>query len=207
MDSNGILSLLGIALRGGNLAVGEDAAAEAAQEKKVRLLLLSSDAAPGTRRRAELASAEGECLLERLPFTKTELGRALGRAAAAVAAVTDLGLAEAVARRLAELDEARYGETARRLALKAKRAAERKKSRRVREKKPADTSGRAGMPPGTDRPRYPKKDKAALSAARKKTGTQRARPSGERRTEAKPYAHSRPVKKGKGSFRRKEERS
>ena len=53
----------------------------------------------------------------RVPFTKEELGRALGRTSVAVAAITDIGLAAAVARRLAELDPARYGESAARLGI------------------------------------------------------------------------------------------
>lgn len=46
MDSrNNILSLLGLALRGGNLAVGEEPVEAAARARDARLLLLASDAA------------------------------------------------------------------------------------------------------------------------------------------------------------------
>ncbi len=123
--NNNILSLLGLALRGGRLAVGEEPAALAARGGQARLLLLASDAADNTLRRAEHLAGEGHCLWLVLPFSKAELGGALGRGSAAIAALTDVGLAAAVAERLAALDSERYGEIARRLVLKRRRAKER----------------------------------------------------------------------------------
>ena len=134
MDSHKILSLLGLALRGNHLAVGEEPVEAAARAKDARLLLLASDAADNTRRRTVHFSEAGQCLWLRLPFTKAELGRAVGRTSAALVAVTDIGLANAVANRLAQLDEDQYGEAAERLALKAKRAAERQSELRAHEK-------------------------------------------------------------------------
>ena len=51
MDSHKILSLLGLALRGNHLAVGEEPVEAAARAKDARLLLLASDVADNTRRR------------------------------------------------------------------------------------------------------------------------------------------------------------
>ena len=121
MNSN-ILSLLGLALRGGRLAVGEEPAALAAKSGQARLLLAASDAAGNTLRRAEHLAQEGHCLWLVLPFSKAELGGALGRGSAAVAALTDTGLAAAVTERLARLEALadeldRTGEEARRLEL------------------------------------------------------------------------------------------
>ena len=45
MSGNNVLSLLGLALRGGRLVVGEEPAALAAKAGQARLLLTSSDAA------------------------------------------------------------------------------------------------------------------------------------------------------------------
>ena len=125
MSGNNILSLLGLALRGGRLAVGEEPAALAAKAGQARLLLTASDAAGNTLRRAEHLAQEGHCLYLVLPFSKAELGGALGRGSAAIAALTDLGLAAAVAERLALLDPERYGEAAARMDLKRRRAKER----------------------------------------------------------------------------------
>ena len=126
MSGNNVLSLLGLALRGGRLAVGEEPSALAAKAGQARLLLAASDAAGNTLRRAEHLAEEGHCLWLTLPFTKAELGGALGRGSAALAALTDTGLAAAVTERLAQLDPERYGEAAARMDLKRRRATERK---------------------------------------------------------------------------------
>ena len=153
MDSHKILSLLGLALRGNHLAVGEEPVEAAARAKDARLLLLASDAADNTRRRTVHFSEAGQCLWLRLPFTKAELGRAVGRTSAALVAVTDIGLANAVANRLAQLDEDQYGEAAERLALKAKRAAERQSELRAHETN-------IGRSPGGHRRTPPPKSKS-----------------------------------------------
>lgn len=145
MNGRNVLSLLGLALRGGRLAVGEEPAALAAKAGQARLLLTASDAAGNTLRRAEHLAEEGHCLHLTLPFSKAELGGALGRGSAAIAAVTDLGLAAAAAERLALLDPERYGEAAARMDLKRRRAAERKAAPR------RDPPKREPPPKGQDR--------------------------------------------------------
>lgn len=146
--NNRILSLLGLALRGGRLAVGEEPAALAARAGQARLLLAASDAAANTLRRAEHLAEEGRCLFLTLPFTKEELGGALGRGSAAVAALTDLGLAAGVAERLAQLDPERYGGAAARMDLKRRRAAERKAApRREPPKREPPPRGQDRHPP------------------------------------------------------------
>ena len=146
--SNHILSLLGLALRGGRLAVGEEPAALAAKAGQARLLLLASDAAGNTLRRAEHLAQEGHCLWLILPFSKAELGGALGRGSAAVAALTDTGLAAAVTAKLAALDSERYGELAARMDLKRRRAKERQSApRRDPPKRDAPPQGERRRPP------------------------------------------------------------
>ena len=120
------LSMIGLALRAGRLEAGEEPAGEACREKRCRLLLVACDAAENTRRRAEHFAREGQCLSVPLPFTREELGNALGRSSCAVAAVTELGLAQAIAGKLAARDPAQYEQTAQRLRLKAERAAQRR---------------------------------------------------------------------------------
>ena len=115
------LRMAGLALRAGRLEVGEEPVAAACQGKRSRLVLAASDAAQGSRLRAERFAAEGQCLFLILPCTKEELGGALGRSACAMAAVTDLGLAQAIAKRLAAEDPAAYGPAAERFAAKAAR--------------------------------------------------------------------------------------
>lgn len=222
MDSYNILPLLGLALRGGRLVAGEEPVEGAARAKDARVLLLAADAADNTRRRCEHFAQAGSCLWLRLPFTKAEFGKAVGRTSVAIAAVTDIGLANAVVRRLAELDPVQYGEAAARLEVKAKRAAERKAEQLAHEKnlrrgkrKPKAVpeaaflrAGRApGHPPAGDAP--PRRSCVSGRTASGDTGPRpKSRPPKDRRPKPKgkanPYAHSRPVKKGKGSFRKRE---
>ncbi|WP_300605590.1 50S ribosomal protein L7 [uncultured Oscillibacter sp.] len=143
MSGNNVLSLLGLALRGGRLVVGEEPTALAAKAGQARLLLTSSDAAGNTLRRAEHLAEEGHCLHLTLPFSKAELGGALGRGSAAVAALTDTGLAAAVAERLAQADPERYGEAAARMELKRRRAKERKEAPRRDRRPPKRAEGRS----------------------------------------------------------------
>lgn len=113
MDS--IPSLLGLALRAGRLAVGEEPVGAACRGHKAYLLLLASDAADNTIRRASHFSQSAKntiCL--QLPLTKAELGSGLGRTACAMAALTDVGFAAAVAQRLAQSDPTAYGPAGRR---------------------------------------------------------------------------------------------
>ncbi|MBQ9492903.1 MAG: ribosomal L7Ae/L30e/S12e/Gadd45 family protein [Oscillibacter sp.] len=153
--------LLGLALRGGHLAVGSDAVASAVHAGNVRLLLLSADASPRTRRDAQEWARHGHCLSVVLPCDKAELGHALGRGTVAVAALTDTGLADALGKRLALLDPERYAEVAERLRRKVERAEERRaarararpEKRNVRPRRPV-----RGRPPNRARPRPKKTD-------------------------------------------------
>ncbi len=97
------LSFLGLAKRAGRLVSGEDAVQEAAEAGKIRLLILASDAGDKTARHTEHQSG-GKLPIAYLASDKAALGAALGWQSCAVAAVTDLGMALAFAKKLAETD-------------------------------------------------------------------------------------------------------
>ena len=125
MDS--IPSLLGLALRAGRLAVGEEPVGAACRGHKAYLLLLASDAADNTIRRALQFNKAGKTICLTLPLTKQELGSGLGRASCAMAALTDVGfVAAAVAQRLAQSDPAAYGPAWQALSQKASQAKKRR---------------------------------------------------------------------------------
>lgn len=105
MTDSGALSLLGLARRGGNLAMGEEPVAEACRLGKARLVLLAADAGDTTARRGARAAEVAGVPLATLPYDKAELGFRLGRSTCALLAVTDRGLAAAAAARLAAEDE------------------------------------------------------------------------------------------------------
>ena len=269
MSNRNILSLLGLALRGGNLVVGEEPVEAVARARDARVLLVAGDAAENTVRRVRHFAEAGACLWVKLPFTKDELGGAVGRSSVAIVAVTDIGLANAVVHKLAEKDPKRYGEAAKRLEIKAQRAAERRAEQQAHEKnirtgkvskkkkaaaaeeekkaaalrkeeeqqpraedsrpqraynrKPGDQEDRKpyGFRPSAqnDRRSYGDRDDRKpfgerKSGDRKPYGDREDRkPYGSRpskdnrpkpRAKSDRYAHSRPVKKGKGSFKKKQ---
>lgn len=213
-----LLNLIGLAKKAGKVEAGEEPVGAAARAKHARLLLLANDAADNTRRRAMHFGEAGECICLVIPATKDALGRAVGRTSCAMLAITDIGFAEAVAKKLAEQDEAHYGEAAKRLALKAQRAAERRaelkqheKNVRAGKKKPPKTA------PNGDEKREADK-KPFRAAAEKRTPRpvkhgktraerERAHRAAEKEKRANRFAHSHPVKKGKGSFKKETPRT
>ena len=216
---NKLLNLIGLAKKAGKLELGEEPAGAAARAKHARLLLLASDAADNTRRRALHFGEAGECICLEIPAAKAELGRALGRTSCAVLAVTDTGLACAIAGKLAEEDEAHYGEAARRLAIKAQRAQERQqeqkrheKNVRAGKKKPRGQQAEppspapekradGGAEPGRSAPRR------AVRHGRTRAEREKAHRAAEKGKSARRFAHSRPVKKGKGSIKKETRRT
>lgn len=132
MDS--ILHLVGIAKKAGRLEVGEEPVGAAARARQAKLILVASDAAENTVRRASHFAQQGNVPWLRAGFTKVELGGAVGRASCALAAVTEIGLACALCAKLAQQEPERYGETARALEEKAQKALQRQKEQRRHEK-------------------------------------------------------------------------
>ena len=213
--SKELLSTLGLCKRAGLLEVGEEPVEAAARARDVRLLLLASDAAENTARRADHFSEMGQCMKIRLPFTKEELGQAVGRAECAILGVTDVGFAAAIARRLADEDAETYGDAAGRLEVKAQRASLRKTEealheknlRRGKKRKPGEAKA-AEKPPEPTPPAKPLRqargggkppsgksferkpfERSAPSGDRKPYG-KRGAPSGDRKPYGKPGAPS-----------------
>ena len=158
-----LLNLIGLAKKAGKLEVGEEPVGAAARSKHARLILIASDAADNTRRRALHFGEAGECICLEIPPTKEDLGRALGRTSCALLALTDIGFAEAVAKKLAESDEAHYGEAAKRLTIKAAR---RKGQERGKEREQApERRGQARTHARRERKGAPRRGKAARGKA------------------------------------------
>lgn len=96
------LNYLGLARRGSNIAIGEEPVGIACRGSHGRLLVLAQDAADHTFRRARSFTQNGKPPMLRAPFTKEELGGALGCSACAMAAFTDVALALAFVQALDE---------------------------------------------------------------------------------------------------------
>lgn len=142
-----ILSMIGICRKAGKIEAGEEPVDAAVRARDARLLLLAADAADNTARRCAHFAEVGQCLWLRIPESKYELGRALGRGSCAVLAITDTGLALAVAQRLAEHNPAKYDEAVAKLQVKAQRARERQEEQLRHEKNLRQGKRREKSPP------------------------------------------------------------
>ena len=139
-----ILHMVGLAMKAGRLEAGEEPVGAACRARDCRLILVARDAADNSFRRVRHFADAGQCLWVSVPYTKAELGQAVGRTACAMAAVTDIGFAEAIGGKLAARDVEKYGLTAEKLRLKSERAAQRRKEQRAHER----NVRRGGKKPG-----------------------------------------------------------
>ena len=112
------LKLLGLMRPAGAIEIGTDRTAEAAAAGKVRVLLLASDASETAARKAAFALEGKRALDLKLPFTREELSDALGVGDCTMAAITDIGFAEAFVKLLAAEDPERFADAAAALTAK-----------------------------------------------------------------------------------------
>ena len=91
---------LSLARKAGRMELGEEPAGAAARAQKARLLIVAQDAGDHTWRRAQSFAAGQDLPCIRLPYSKDELGQAIGRQELALAAITDPALALAFVKAL-----------------------------------------------------------------------------------------------------------
>ncbi len=87
------LNYLSLSRKGGLSELGEEPVGAIARAGKAYLVLVAADASDHTWRRAKsyVAGTKQQCV--RVPFTKDQLGMAIGRSELAIAAITDLPMA------------------------------------------------------------------------------------------------------------------
>lgn len=217
-----LLSTLGLALRAGAVAVGEEPVGAAARGKKARVIFTARDAAASSVRRAYSFAHAGSCLCLPFPADKDAFGRALGRTSVAMCAVTDIGFAQSLVKKLAAAEPEIYGAAAEALDLKAKQARERKEEQLQHEKnlrqgrhrvhggKPPEPPHASPEPPAPEhRPpapehRRPPRREYPEGRPDRVYKERSGRPPRDKRSAKKEapgarYENARPVKKGKGS--------
>ncbi len=94
------LNYLSLARKAGKAELGEEPAGAAARALHAHLIVVAGDASDHTWRRAKsyAAGTDQQCI--RLPYTKDEIGMAIGRTSLAIAAITDPALALALVQAL-----------------------------------------------------------------------------------------------------------
>ncbi len=102
MERNRSLGLLSISRKGGNIVYGEETVGAQARAGRARLVILASDAGAHTIRRAKSFVAGTAQPVLTVDFTRDELGDALGTTSCAIAAITDVRLAQAFVKTLGQ---------------------------------------------------------------------------------------------------------
>ncbi len=118
------LNYLSLARKAGLAELGEEPVGAAARALQAHVILVASDASDHTWRRAKsyAAGTKQQCI--RLPYSKDEMGEAIGRSSLAMAAVTDASLALSLVQSLPKNEQVNAAEAA--LAEKARRLKQRK---------------------------------------------------------------------------------
>ena len=96
------LNYLSLARKAGRIELGEEPVGAAARAKKARLILVASDAGDHSWRRAKSFVAGTEQICLKVPYTKDQLGEAIGRTSLAMAAFTDPAMALAFVKALGD---------------------------------------------------------------------------------------------------------
>ena len=101
------LNYLSLGRKGGRVELGEEPCGAAARAGHARLIVVAEDASAHTWRRAKsyVAGTSQQCL--KVPFSKDELGQAVGRTSLAMAAFVDPAMALAFVKALDGQDQYR----------------------------------------------------------------------------------------------------
>ena len=166
-----LLSTLGLALKAGAVAVGEEPVGAAARGKKARVIFTARDAAASSVRRAYSFGQAGSCLCLPFPADKDALGRALGRTSVAMCAVTDIGFAQSLVKKLAAAEP---------------------------EPQPPEAAAPRRRPPQRRAQTAQKGDRVYKERSARNAGRPRAAKA-DREAPGRRWENARPVKKGKGS--------
>ncbi len=128
------LNLLGLMRKANAIAVGETNTGGAVRAGKAKLLLLAADASDNARSRARGFTHGRDVVMVTLPFTKDEIAAHVGVSGCAMAAITDIGFANAFMKSLAAAVPEGYDESTAEIQRRFEKADRRKKEAAAHEK-------------------------------------------------------------------------
>lgn len=128
------LNLLGLMRKANAIAVGETNTGGAVRAGKAKLLLLAADASDNARSRARGFTHGRDIVTVTLPFTKDEIAAHVGVSGCAMAAIKDIGFANAFMKSLAAAVPDGYDESAAEIQRRFEKADRRKKEAAAHEK-------------------------------------------------------------------------
>ena len=191
MANDPILHLIGLAKKAGRLEIGEEPVGAVCRARQAKLILVAGDAASNTCRRAAHFGEAGNVLWLSLPQTKEDIGFTLGRSSVAMLALTDVGFAASLVKKLAAADPEKYSAAAAALDTKAAKALQRQKEPRRHEKNLRQGKHKPWAPP----PPPKKEEPAAEKKPAPKSGTPPRKPGPSGRPMSGRVLRSKPVNK------------
>lgn len=132
--SERLLNMLGLMRKASSIEIGETNTGIAARSGKAKLLVVAADASDNAKSRAKGFAASKNTLSIALPFTKEEISSHVGLPGCSMAAITDIGFANAFIKGLSQEYPDRYGEAAARIEEIFIRAGQRKKEAAAHER-------------------------------------------------------------------------
>lgn len=134
MEKDKALNLLGLMRRANVLIVGEYDTGAAVRSQNAKLVIVAADASENAHKRASGFVYGRGTQLVTVPFTKDELSERLGKTGCSMAAICDLGFADAFLTILCEDDAEAFGEAKKLIAEELMREKKRKATGKPNEK-------------------------------------------------------------------------
>jgi len=128
------LNLLGLMRKANAVSIGETDSGAAARAGQAKLMVLAADASDNAKSRAEGFVYMKNIPLIILPFTKEEISFKVGKTGCSMAAVSDIGFADAFMKELCEDEPEKYAEAAERVRQMHERADKRKSEKSAHER-------------------------------------------------------------------------
>ena len=137
------LNYMALGRKAGRIELGEEPVGGAARAGKACLVAVASDAGDHTWRRAKSFVAGTNQVAVKVPFTKDQMGQAIGRESLAIAAFTDPAMALAIVKALPEQEK--YTEQLQALENRAQRVRQRQQEAKAHEKNKRMGKAAAGV--------------------------------------------------------------
>lgn len=132
--SERLLNMLGLMRKAGAIEIGETNTGGICRAGKAKLLLLAADASENAQSRASGFVRGRNVITVKLPFTKSEVSAHVGLNGCSMAAVTDIGFANAFIKTLSQEYPGVYDECASEVEQRFSKAERRKKEAAARER-------------------------------------------------------------------------
>ena len=129
------LNLLGLMRKANALRIGEEDTGSSVRDHEAKLVILASDASLNAQKRASGYMHGSKAPLITVPFTKEEISEHVGKSGCSMAAVCDIGFADAFMKLLCNISPDKYDDAAQTIQRRAQESKKRKDNSRQKNKR------------------------------------------------------------------------